>query len=258
MKIIDADRKLLYQILATIYKDFDISPTIAELGVLKGDNALSMVEFLMPKKMYLIDSWSSLATHEYESINNNRPWVDKPDTYEFYYGGSLSSQETFDKLYSTVCTKFKGNEKVEILRMETLDASRELQRRNVKDIQLIYVDANHSYEKVLDDLMFYVQFLDKHYGCFQLNDCCHSNAGVRQNLGVLEAALKFCKISNFVPLAAVNRDFTDILFAPRDSLMVDYVDMIFNNNDLSYVEVPDQLLGNLSIKVGARANISFI
>ncbi len=258
MKIIDADLKLIYQILSTIYKDFDISPVVAELGVLKGENALAIYEFLSPKMMYLIDSWSCDATLEYESINSHRGWVDEPDKYAFYYGGSLKSQLTFDRLYEEACANFINFNNVEIIKMQTLEAIRELQKKKVTNFQLIYVDANHSYEKVLDDLMFYKPLLDPEYGCFQLNDCCHSKAGVNQNLGVLEAALKFCKIADFVPLVAVNRDFTDILFAHKSSLMIDYVDKIFNNNDLSFVEVPDQFLGSLTVRVGVRPNISFI
>ncbi len=258
MKIVDADRNLLYRIISKIYKDFELSPTVVELGVLKGKNAQAMYDLLNPKKMLLIDSWSSRATNEYELINSHRDWVDQPDKYSFYYGGSLKSQETFDRLYDETCSKFINATKVEIIRMETLEAINELKRRSIEEVQLIYVDANHSYEKVLDDLMFYKPFLDKKFGCFQLNDCCHSMAGVRQNLGVLEAAQKFCKLSNFIPLVAVNRDFTDVLFAHKDSLMVGYIDNIFSNSDLSYVEVPDQLFANLTVRVGVRANISFV
>jgi hypothetical protein len=98
MKIIDADRNLLYQIISAIYKDFKISPTVVELGVLKGKNAQAMYDLMNPKKMILIDSWSSKAAIEYELINSHRDWVDQPDKYAFYYGGSLKTQETFDRL----------------------------------------------------------------------------------------------------------------------------------------------------------------
>ena len=56
MKIIDQDRQAFFKILSTIYQTNGIVPKIAEVGVLKGKNAIDMYNALNPRKMFLIDS----------------------------------------------------------------------------------------------------------------------------------------------------------------------------------------------------------
>ncbi|NCX94652.1 MAG: class I SAM-dependent methyltransferase, partial [Gammaproteobacteria bacterium] len=94
-------------------------------------------------------------------------------------------------------------------------------------------------------------------GVIQMNDCCHSKDGLKQNLGVLEATVKFLKMSEFVPVLTTNTDYTDVLLARRNSKLINVIDTIVNVNDINYVEVPSQLLGALTIKSGRRVNPSF-
>ena len=74
----------------------------------------------------------------------------------------------------------------------------------------------------------------------------------------MEAANKFCKMADFVPILAVNRDFTDVLLAPAKSPMINNVNIMVEHNDIMCVDVPTSLFANLSVKVGKRANLSFI
>ena len=106
--------------------------------------------------------------------------------------------------------------------------------------------------------MNYRKLLHDQLGCFQLNDCCHSAAGVNQNFGVLEAAQKFCKLSNFEPALIVNRDFTDVLLAPINSPMIKNINVMLDFNNISYVEIPSALFPNLSVNTGKRENLSFV
>ena len=59
MKIIDQDRSAFFEILTKIYQANGIAPKIAEVGVLKGENAINMYNSLNPKQMFFIDSWSA-------------------------------------------------------------------------------------------------------------------------------------------------------------------------------------------------------
>ena len=111
---------------------------------------------------------------------------------------------------------------------------------------------------MLDDLMNYQTLLHEQLGCFQLNGCCHSKAGVNQNFGALEAAQQFCKLTDFEPVLVVNRDFTDVFLAPKNSPMLKNINVMLDFNNVSYVEIPNAFFPNLSVNVGKRANLSFI
>lgn len=259
MKIIDQDRSAFFEILTKIYQANGIAPKIAEVGVLKGKNAINMYNSLNPKQMFLIDSWSAKKVVESSAAVQHRSWSAKYlSDYEWYYGGPLDEQKTYDDIYKEAQSRFSGKDNVEFVRADSLDGFEFLKRNHHTDFDFIYIDANHHYEYILDDLMFYKELLKEDVGCFQLNDCCHSKQGVLQNLGVLEAANKFCKINDFIPVIAVNRDFTDVILAPRNSSIASAINQTVEGNDLSYVEVPNELFPNLSVKVGARPSISFI
>lgn len=259
MKVIEANRNVIYSILAHIYGELGVKSVLAEVGVLSGNNALALYQALKPEKMFLIDAWSAdICFTDYRQINQHRDWVDDPSKYTSYFGGPIDEQATFDTLFEEAKSKFSGNENVKFIRENSLEGYAHLKEGGQKDIHLIYVDANHHYEKVLDDLMYYQELLHPELGCFQLNDCCHSEAGARQNLGVLEAANKFCKLKDFVPVLAVNRNFTDVLLAPRNSPMVKNINIVVESSDVVFVEVPNELFANLTVKVGKRPNISFL
>ena len=198
MKIIEANREIIFLILSSIYKHKNFNPLVAEIGVLKGNNAVNLYNTFLPQKMFLVDSWSvDDSINDYRNVNNHRDWVDDPKKYEFYYGGSADDQSTFDNIFEEAKAKFSDKKNVEIIRANSLDGYKILKNKNFDNFDYIYVDASHQYEKVLDDLIFYKDLLKKETGCFQLNVCCHSDLCVKQNLGVLEAANKFCKIANF-------------------------------------------------------------
>lgn len=259
MKIIEANRPVIYSILARIFGNLSVRPVIAEVGVLSGNNAQVMYEALKPEKMFLVDAWSAeVCFTEYQLINGHRQWVDHPSKYASYFGGPVEEQSTFDAIFEEAKSKFQDKTNVELIKSSSLEGYLELKKKDEKNFHLVYVDANHHYEKVLDDLMFYSELLHPELGCIQLNDCCHSEAGVKQNLGVLEAANKFCKMAGFVPVLAINRNFTDVLLAPRNSPMVNNINLVVESNDIVFIEVPNELFANMSVKVGKRPNISFM
>ena len=258
MRIIEANREYIYSLMKGIYDQLTHKPKVAEVGVLKGKNAASIYEIMQPELMLLIDAWSSSQVKEYRAINSHRAWVDDPVKHEFYYGGPIDEQTTFDNIFLDVKSKFADKSDVQIIKADSQKAFEILAKKKHKKFDFIYLDASHQYEVVLDDLMNYRTLLDDKIGCFQLNDCCHSEAGARQNLGVLEAANKFCKLAKFEPVVAINRDFTDVLLAPVGSPMIQNINVMLDYNNISYVEVQNALFPNLSVRVGKRPNVSFV
>ena len=92
-------------------------------------------------------------------------------------------------------------------------------------------------------------------GVFQLNDCCFSEAGMKQNLGVLEAVTRFIKMRNFVPIAITNSDWSDLILAKQGNKIIEIIDQNIELLPEKYVEVPDQLLG--ALRVSNKGCVSF-
>jgi hypothetical protein len=254
MKIIDCNRETVYKILNAAFNSLETRPKLIELGVLRGDNAILLYEFLSPISLHLVDVWSSQPQIDYRTINRSRDWVSDPSEFDAYFGGSVYDQATFDRIYDSVLKRFKDKENIEIIRASTSDAYRMLSH---SQFDLIYVDANHQYESVLDDLINFSKLLTTN-GVLQLNDCCHSDLGVKQNLGVLEAAVKFCKMSGFVPLLLTNSDWSDVLLVHKNSQLAKLIDQVVVGSSLRFVEIPDQLLGAAIVRQGKLKNLSFL
>ena len=249
MKVLIGGRHLVYQILSLCFAKLQVRPKIAELGVLKGDNAAAIDEALRPSALLLVDAWSAKAAQSFAQRNHDKTWVEQ------YYGGPLLEQETYDKLFQAVSDRFSGKAHVSIIRSNSRDALPALRQHGKFD--MVYVDADHEYEQVFSDLVTYQELVGPH-GVIQLNDCCHSALGVSINLGVLEAVVKFCKVSDFCPAILTNTDFSDLLLVRRNSRIASLVHEEVNAHELLYVEIPEQLLGAARVINGKSTNLSFV
>lgn len=257
MKVLMSNRELIYSVMRGCFDAIGTRPWAAELGVLDGRNAEVIDKVIAPERLFLVDAWSSQAFDDYRRNNQHRPWVNGIDSFTNYFGGPVSEQATMDRLHAKAVDRFHHKSHATVIKSPTLPARETLGAMlGDRKLDYIYVDASHQYESVLDDLMFYDSLLGLD-GVLQLNDCCHSPAGVRQNLGVLEATLTFTKMADFMPVLVTNTDWTDILLVRRKSGIDQVIDKIVEINDVAYVEVPNQLLGALRIKDGKRANLSF-
>jgi len=257
MKVLIGNRIMLYGILNSCFQSLEISPRIAEIGVLNGKNAEVMVQIFSPSYTYLIDSWSSEIFKDYRDTNKHREWVDDISTYSFYFGGDVNNQATFDNLYDEVQKLFLHKKNVKIIRGSSFDGLKKLKLElGTSKLDLIYLDASHQYETVFDDLMYYKDLISEN-GVFQLNDCCYSDLGVRQNLGVLEAVTKFVKMTNFIPVVITNTDWSDIVLIREGYMMINKLNQVISDGNFSYVEIPNQLLGAAVVKTGKMHNLSF-
>ncbi|MBV4536966.1 MULTISPECIES: class I SAM-dependent methyltransferase [Pseudomonas] len=259
MKVCSATRENFYSLLGAVFQALDKRPVVAELGVLRGENALKLRAALAPERMVLIDSWSKASNEAYSPFEELPSWVSPVDAYEYYYGGSLHDESTWDRLYDECAAKFVDMPEVTMIRSDTIGGIEKVrQQTGIQQFDLVYVDANHQYEYVLRDMMRYQEFLGED-GIMMLNDCCHSENGTKQNLGVLEALGSFLKRSDFIPVAMTNTDWSDVILVRRNSMLVQLVDMALANSDVPYVEIPHQLITAARVVYGAqRHNISFV
>lgn len=107
--------------------------TYVEVGVWKGD----LFDYILKRcpnlvKMYGVDPYLSTA-------------------YNSKQGGTINTiqQETFEIIYNTIKSKFADYFKVHILRMTSKTAAK---RFNDNSLDFVYIDADHSYEAVKNDI----------------------------------------------------------------------------------------------------------
>ena len=95
----------------------------AEIGVQKGNNSISILKELNITKLYLIDIWEEYEKQEkeYENLKN----------------------------YAMVLKRFKKNKRVEIIRVFSVEGSQKIENCS---LDFVYIDANHDYEYVYNDI----------------------------------------------------------------------------------------------------------
>ena len=259
MKVCKLARGGFFGILGTIFRSAKISPEVAELGVLRGENALKMHEAMAPRHLVLIDSWNAKLMSDYSPFPELPPWVWPMEKFDFYFGGSLQDQQTFHRLFEQCSARFAGIPNVTIINADTIKAIPLIKPRSgVEQFDVLYVDSNHQYEYVLRDLLSYDALVKKD-GVILLKNCCHSVDGIKQNIGALEAVCSFVKRTDFVPVAMTHQDWTEVMLARRGSFMEAAVHQLLAHSNVSYVEVPPQLLGAMRVvDCFETKNISFV
>ena len=107
----------------------------AEIGVYQGDYSEEIFDYFKNKhnlKFYLIDQWL---------INDN--FKERPKPYVGY------TSEELELAYKQVKKRFRNKKNVEIMKMESLDASLKFSDNY---FDFVYIDANHDYDFILKDL----------------------------------------------------------------------------------------------------------
>lgn len=135
-------------------------PIVAvEIGTYKGENALSILTELNIEKIYLIDPYNNYS--EYKDIND-------------------AENEARKRLQ-------KYNHKIKWVKMFSDDAI-----KFIKDkLDFVYIDGNHSYNIVKEDINNYYQLLDKG-GILAGHD-------ITSYSGVVQAVIEFCSENKINP-----------------------------------------------------------
>ena len=111
----------------------------AEIGVWKGENALSLLKTLNIRKLYLIDSWC-----DYDKYKTLRGAEYKREAKSNH--GDYGYKQTLKRLKPYI-------DKIEIIRMKSEEAINHIN----EELDFVYIDGNHSYEYVKKDLDLYWQ-----------------------------------------------------------------------------------------------------
>ena len=261
MKVCMIDRTAVYRFIGDAFTRLDVVPLAAEIGVLRGENAAALHACLKPSKMWLVDKWA--AIERFHHPFPERPfYIDPEEAHDGYFGGPMQDQRTFDNIFAATTARFAGVPGIEILRQDSMEGFHSLKERlsagTRPALDFIYLDADHAYEYVLRDLMYWCNLLSED-GVIQLNDACFSKPGAAQNLGVLPAVTEFLKRMAFTPVLLTSTDWSDLVLARTNSRMHAMLDKVVADSTVGYVEVPPQLLPAMKVVQGAqRVNISFL
>ena len=106
-----------------------------EIGTWEGEFAAHLLRELEPETLYLID-----------------PWTFQPEYPNRWYGGAIAkNKEEMDLRFHRVKSMFANNEQVKIHR-GTIDTFSTSAICAPNTLDWVYIDGNHSYEYVLNDL----------------------------------------------------------------------------------------------------------
>jgi hypothetical protein len=112
----------------------------AEIGVWKGDFSAQILGKVQPASLHLID-----------------PWKVEPD--EIYsqaiYGSRSNNQEQMDALYQTVTERFKREVRSGVVTIHRASSSEACALFDEDYFDWIYIDGNHLYEFVKQDITMY-------------------------------------------------------------------------------------------------------
>ena len=134
----------------------------AEIGVASGTNASRILKFLNMQQLILIDPWGTAIDNK--NNDNNKKYLFHKNRYE------------------TTLAKFSNNSKVKIIKEFSVEAAKMFEDQY---FDFIYIDDNHSYEAVINDLYAYYPKL-KRFGVL-----CGDDYGHPSGLGVIQAVQEF-------------------------------------------------------------------
>ena len=106
---------------------------IVEIGVDRGINADRLYKVFNPKKMYLVDAWVYPAPNEYIELETKKDRL----------------QEQCNKHRDFVMEKWENVENVEVIHNTSVEAAKYFEDEY---FDFIYIDANHAYQAVKEDL----------------------------------------------------------------------------------------------------------
>ena len=143
-----------------------------ELGVQQGEFSEAILQTWQGKKLYLIDCWEHQETGyvDIANVNNN----------------------IHEQLYQiTVKRTLPYKDRIEIIKKYSSDAVIDFQD---KSLDFVYIDANHKYESVLQDMNLWYPKI-KNGGLLAGHDCI-DDVSAWGMFGVLSAVNEFCKTNS--------------------------------------------------------------
>jgi len=145
---------------------------ICELGALRGDFSEIILALCNPQELVLVDLWDDKVVSG--DVNGN--------TLEEYNG---------EKLFNLVTERFEWADNVKIMRQMTIKA---LKKFSNNHFDMIYIDADHSYDAVVKDLKLSFKKI-KNGGLIMGHDydINHKKTNNEYDFGVKRAVDEFCE-----------------------------------------------------------------
>lgn len=144
----------------------------AEIGVQRGHFSSKLLQASCIKKLFLIDSWQYISSYNDISNVNN---------------------DVQNKIYLEVFEKFKNDNRVVIIKDFSINA---VHKFNDSFFDFIYIDADHSYDAVKEDLFYWFTKLKKG-GTIAGHDYLDGKI-LQGNFGVKSAVDEFCQKNNYI------------------------------------------------------------
>lgn len=209
--------------------------SMVELGVWEGEFAAFCEATLKPQQCTLIDFW---RYDRYSFVLEDAPQMrEVRSIYERYFHGAADT--ALEDAYRKVQARFAEMPNVEILRADVAEAA---PRFADGSLDLIYLDANHTYEYVLRDLMLWFPKL-RPGGLFVCNDFFESEDAGRQNMGVIPAWTTFSKRVPTYPVAVTAGDWSDLYFSNQpESPLINHFKATLLSGSHPAIDVPDVIL----------------
>jgi len=181
---------------------------VVEIGVERGDFSEDIIRFSSPEKLHLVDPWTYQDASMYpENVNPIR-----------------NSQEKQDLNYEFVLRRFAPlieRERVVIHRGYSADA---LKAFPDKSLDWVYIDGNHSYPFVKEDLEL-CRLKIKPNGFICGDDYIQGNPVVGTTYGVIQAVDEFCAQFGWKMICQADHcwegmNFKNFVLAPKTSKSV--------------------------------------
>ncbi len=236
---------LLVEANRDIFQPLASGRRYAEIGVYRGAYTRG-VKACQPSHMFLIDPWrpadiSALVPSDYVGD----PVAPLLETFTPYYPSGL--ERALEVAYQEVCAEFGADKNCNIMRATSAQACDKFAQGS---IDVLYIDGNHRYDFALADLERWSSKVAVS-GQIILNDCYVSPIGKRQHISVLEAVSTFIKLTDWRPVALVNRPFTDVVLTREANLKSASTIMkkLFLMRAASFIELPSALIHAVAHKV---------
>jgi hypothetical protein len=142
----------------------------AEVGVYKGDNAKEILDFLNIERLVLVDPRKGYNRASGTKLGNSpEPVENMGDAF-------------YENLYKEVEDRFADSTNVSIVRESSVNAAKLF---DDEFFDFVYIDGDHRYEAVLDDLKAWYPKL-KRFGVM-----CGDDYGHPSGVGVIKAVSEF-------------------------------------------------------------------
>jgi lipopolysaccharide biosynthesis glycosyltransferase len=153
--------------------DLPKNPVIAEIGVFRGEYAQYLLQNFIPSRLYLVDPWENISICSGDQNGNNVIFYNGKDMYEYVSSKYISNSNII------IIRKTSGNIMDADIEPMTLD--------------MIYIDGDHSYEGVKNDLMLALKLVKKGgWICGHDYSMNYAKTNNHYDFGVKKAVDEFC------------------------------------------------------------------